>query len=332
VTAATRPWQRWIAALKPASWAKLLVPAALGQTLGVLVAGGLSVPGLLVGLAFTVADLVCVVLLNDWGDQRVDAIKRTLFPEGCAPKTIPDRLLPARSVLYAGLGAGALAWGIAVFGQEFLGRPGLAWGGVGCLALFWAYTLPPLRLNYRGGGEVLEMLGVGVALPLFNAYVQAGQGVGALGWLLPGYALLAFSSALASGLADEESDRLGGKRTFTTIYGNAAVRRAAEACALGGYVWWVLVARVAPDVLPPWAGWVVGLVVFPYWRGTRRLSARAATNAFAAQRVYKGQLHKFIVRGTLALCGCLLLHAAVRGDAARAPAAGVPASHAGGER
>ena len=40
--------------------------------------------------------------------------------------------------------------------------------------VFVAYTLPPLRLNYRGGGELLEMLGVGLALPLYNVYLQAG--------------------------------------------------------------------------------------------------------------------------------------------------------------
>ena len=59
--------QRWLYAIKPASWPKLLVPFAFGQALGTW--NGLSLGALAVGAAFTVLDLLFIVFLNDWVAQ-----------------------------------------------------------------------------------------------------------------------------------------------------------------------------------------------------------------------------------------------------------------------
>jgi 1,4-dihydroxy-2-naphthoate octaprenyltransferase len=230
---------RWAFALKPASWPKLLVPMALGQAIGVDATGSFSVGGLVAGAAFTALDAIFVVLLNDWGDQEVDRIKRGMFPTS-SRKTIPDGVLPAPLVLLVGALAGLLALVVALASEIALGRPGLTLGALAALGLFVAYTLPPLRLNYRGGGELLEALGVGVALPWINAYAQGGQAFAPALLVLPGFALLALSSAVASGLSDERSDRRGGKRTFTTVLGNHLARRLTNALVLGGGLLWAV--------------------------------------------------------------------------------------------
>src|SRR4051812_44275023 len=116
---------RLLYAVKPASWPKLLVPAAVGQALGALSSGTWSWGGAAIGLGFTVALLVHVVLLNDWFDARVDAIKRQMFPDAGGPKTIPDGILHAQTVLLAGLGAGLLAVSLALCGEVMVGRAGL---------------------------------------------------------------------------------------------------------------------------------------------------------------------------------------------------------------
>jgi 1,4-dihydroxy-2-naphthoate octaprenyltransferase len=237
------------------------------------------------------------VLLNDWGDREVDALKRRMFPRGCSPKTIPDGLLPARALLLAGLGAGLGALLLAMGVGPALGRPWLGPLAALSLGIFVAYTLPPLRLNYRGGGELLEMVGVGGVLPALHVYAQCGQLLPPLfARTLPGLLALSLASALASGLSDEESDRTGGKRTFTTVWGNARVRRATEGLVgLGALLWAVGAGWGALAVLP--------VVVF----GARmwRLSPAAVTNAFAAQGAYKRELHRAIWWGTLGLAGVL---------------------------
>lgn len=299
--------QRWWYALKPASWPKVFMPALLGQAVGAASAGRVSTGALAFGALWMLADVSFIVLLNDWGDREVDTLKRRMFPQGCSPKTIPDGLLPAGALLGAGLGAGAvallLAWGAGVA----LGRPLLLPLAALCLLLFAAYTLPPLRLNYRGGGELLEMLGVGGLLPALHAYAQCGDV--APPWLralIPGLWALALASALASGLSDEESDRAGGKRTFTTTLGNAATRRAVAGLWGLGLLLWLGVPCLTADVSS--AKWVVPALLPTLFFGVRflRRSPAAVTNAFGAQAAYKLELHRALWWGMLVLAGSVL--------------------------
>jgi 1,4-dihydroxy-2-naphthoate octaprenyltransferase len=302
--------RRWAYALKPASWPKLLVPALLGQALGYAEAGRFSPLGLLFGALFTVADGVYIVLLNDWGDREIDALKRRLFPAGCSPKTIPDGVLPAHHVLAGGLAAGLALGAVALAAELWLGRPGMFAAGALCLAMFASYTFRPLALNYRGGGELLEAAGVGVVLPWTNAYLQSGTALGPRYLaLLPGFALLALASALASGLSDEVSDRQGGKSTLTTRYGNGAVRRGVEALvALGALAW---AAAAASPSVPWWA--VAPAVAALAWHGgrLRAASAAAVTNAFREQGTYKGHLHRAAWQASLWLAAAIALARAI---------------------
>jgi 1,4-dihydroxy-2-naphthoate octaprenyltransferase/chlorophyll synthase len=290
--------QRWAYALKPASWPKLIVPALFGQVLGASPVGGLDLEAFGWGLAFTLLGLGFIVLVNDWGDRDVDAIKRAMFPEGCSPKTIPDRILDARTVGIAGLVLGCAALLVAAGSEWVLPRPLALEAGVLCMSVFVAYTLPPVRLNYRGGGELLEMLGVGVALPVYNAYLQAGAIFARVWPWIAGFAMLSLASAIASGLSDEESDRAGGKRTVASIHGNAVARRWTEACLLLGGGIWVGASLLRPDWAPPWA--VVPAATIMLWNFVemRKVSAAAVTNAFGPQSVYKGFLHRAIWHST----------------------------------
>lgn len=297
--------ERWVFAAKPDSWQKLLVPFVLGQAIGLgpaLDAGrGFSIAACASGLAFTVLDLLFIVFLNDWGDREVDAIKRRMFPDGCSPKTIPDGILPARALLVAGLGAALATLVVGALGAAHAARPELALLAGLAVAIFGAYTFPPLALNYRGGGELLEALGVGVVLPWVNALFQGGPAWSPLyAAVLPGAALLALASALASGLSDEESDRAGGKRTFTTALGNTAVRRATlGALALGALAWAVGGALAGGPTLAVVAPSLALLAL--HGRAVARASDAAVTNAFAAQARFKGHLHRALWDASLAL-------------------------------
>lgn len=296
--------QRWLYALKPASWPKLLVSAGLGQAIGVAAAGRIDFAALALGGLFTLLHLAFVVLINDWGDQGVDAIKRRLYPDACSPKTIPDDVLEPGSVLMGGVGAGLLALAVAVAGEHWLVRPGLLAGGALCLLLLVLYTLPPLRLNYRGGGEVLEMIGVGFLLPWWHAFAQSGKLMPAGMVVLPAYALLCLSSALASGLADEESDRLGGKRTFTTLFGPTAVRQAADGLVVGAILVWAALPWLVPFYAQLWMVLPVVVVMIADYRDLRH-GGRIRPDAM--HRRYKHYLHQCIWRGALTMAAMLAL-------------------------
>jgi len=307
------PYQRWRHALKPDSWAKLVVPTYLGQGLGAAHLGRLDLVPAFAGFVFTYLALTFIVLMNDVADREVDAIKRKRFPNGCSPKTIPDGILPASRLLLVGLAAGVGAVGFAFFAEGWLNRPGLGVAAVISLGLFVAYSLPPLKLNYRGGGELLEMLGVGLALPWLNAYMQGGLGAQSVLWLprawpvLIGAMALALASATASGLSDEVSDRKGGKRTFATALGNPAARRLTELLVALGALGWLLAGVFAEHV--PLLVVLLPVVILTFrLRQMVQLSTSAVTNAFAEQAVYKAHLHRGIWRGTEVLAFSLLLH------------------------
>lgn len=307
------PYQRWRHALKPDSWSKLVVPTYLGQALGAAHLGRLDLVPAFAGFVFTYLALTFIVLMNDVADREVDAIKRKRFPHGCAPKTIPDGILPASRLLLVGLAAGASAIGFAYFAEGWLNRPGLGLAAALCLALFVAYSLPPLKLNYRGGGELLEMLGVGLALPWLNAYMQGGLGAEGLAWLprawpvLPGAMALALASAVASGLSDEVSDRKGGKTTVTTALGNPMARRLTEGLVALGALGWLLAGVFAEHV--PLVVVLAPVVLLTFrLRQMVQQSTRAVTNAFGEQAVYKAHLHRGIWRATEVLAGSLLVH------------------------
>ncbi len=181
------------------------------------------------------------------------------------------------------------------------------------MGLFWAYTLPPLRLNYRGGGEVLEMLGVGFLLPWWNAYAQSGESMPGGVVLLPAFALLALSSALASGLRDEPSDRLGGKRTFTTMFGAFAVRQAVEGLVLGAMIVWAILPILAPRFANAFLMMPALAVMSNEYRGLRSAGLSTEVDTYAGTTRFKHHMHLCMWRGTAVLAVTLVVFVLVFG-------------------
>lgn len=85
--------------------------------------------------------------------------------------------------------------------------------------LLWAYSFPPLRFSYRGGGELLQMVGVGVVLPLYGYTSQGGDpGRFPLIYFAP-LLPLQLACALSTALPDAPSDRAGRKHTLAVLWG-----------------------------------------------------------------------------------------------------------------
>ena len=276
---------RWRFALKPASWPKLLVPAFLGAALGLVHGGGLSRAALafacLFAVVFTAADAVYIVCLNDVGDEAVDRLKRRMFPAAGGPKTLVDGVLPRGALLRAGLGGAFVAQLTGAAAGLSVGQGAPVLLTTLALLLFAAYTFPPLKLNYRGGGELLETAGVALILPLTVASFFRGDLTAvASAPALAGYVLLSFASAVASGLSDEESDRAGGKRTVVTLFGNRAARAIVALSYIAAMALWARQRAWAPAlVLVAALPWLIASL------------PSATTNAFSAQRTLKHRLH-----------------------------------------
>lgn len=298
---------RCLYALRPARWPRVLISALLGQALGVVAASRFDPVAAALGFTFTLFHLAFVSLLNDWGDREVDALARRIDPDETAPRTIPDRVLEPRSVWQLGLGLGVFALSAGVLAEILVPRPGASLGAAMCLLLLALHSLPPVRLSARGGGEAVEMLGVGFALPWWNAYVQSGIAAPPQLAFLPGLALFAFAGALVGGLANEHADRLGGKLTFTTLFGPVRVRMAAEGLLIGGMLVWAAMSKLAPHVASWWTTAPAVLAMSWLHRDVGSAGRAADIEQPAGIARYRAAMERCIGAGALLLAITLLV-------------------------
>lgn len=88
--------------------------------------------------------------------------------------------------------------------------------------LSWCYTAPPLRLAYRGLGELATMTAVGFLMPAIGDYSQFEAGFSPLFMtFLPVLLLYSLSFIVNVEMPDMEGDIAGGKRNFIARKGRA---------------------------------------------------------------------------------------------------------------
>jgi 1,4-dihydroxy-2-naphthoate octaprenyltransferase len=119
--------------------------------------------------------------------------------------------------------------------------------------LLWIYSFPPFRLSYRGGGEFIQGVGIGVLLPLIGFYAQTGTFKDFNpATLFPAF-LLAYAGNLTTSLPDAPSDALTSKRSYAVRKGERATRTTSLAI--------IVVAAIATPLAAPDAGILAWLLV-----------------------------------------------------------------------
>ena len=150
------------------------------------------------------------------------------------------------SLLAAGLFAAAATIGLVLVAVT--GSLTLLWIGLAGVAVGVAYTAPPLKLVYRGLGEIAVALGFGPIMLLGAYVVQTGR----LAWepfvlsLVPG-ALIALI-LFVNEIPDRRSDASAGKRTLPVRFAPDVIRTGYLVVALAAFA--VIVAGAAGGLLP----------------------------------------------------------------------------------
>ena len=236
----------WIQAARLPSQSYIALPLILGQVLAWRATEMWSWPIFVIVALFGLFDQFYIVFANDYADRETDVLNETstafsggsrVLVEGSISPEALVRAAILMAVLSAGTGVVLLVgWGHA------LALPLMLIG----LSLLWAYSFGPLQLSYRGGGELLQMLGVGLILPLIGYAAQAGDlsrfPLEVFAFLLP----LNLATSLCTALPDEPSDRISRKRTFAVVLGGATVRVGIILLNLSGLV---LFAAIAAPIL-----------------------------------------------------------------------------------
>jgi len=255
----TSPLRAWVRAARPLAHANIAPPLLLGQALAWSVHGRFAWSWLAIAQVFGVLDQLFVLFVNDLADLPADRDNPhpTAFSGGS--RVLVDGALSRRALeraviallIVAALSCAALA---------VADRPLVALLVACGIVLTWAYSLPPLRLAYRGHGELLQGLGVGAVLPLFGYYLQAGTLDGVPVGVIAAGVALGYAGNVATSLPDEPADRASAKRSYAVRVGLVHARDHAvvlAGCAVVG------MALALPGVSVAARGWVALAALAP---------------------------------------------------------------------
>ncbi len=271
--ALANPLHRYLLATRPA----FLTIALAGCLLGFATAldAAFSWPLALLTVLLAVAAQAGVNVFNDYYDHLngTDAVNvDRLFPFTGGSRFIQNGVMSPRQML---------GWALALFGGVIAGGlwlietrgAGLFWIGLAGLAIGWAYSAPPLKLNSRGLGEACVAAGF-LFIVAGADFVQRGA-VSAKPWLLGlPYALLVTNILYINQFPDRAADIQAGKRHW--------VARLEPAVAARGY-WLILgLACVA----------LAGLVATGRLPGLAMLSLLAVLPALRAGRILSAHAHQ----------------------------------------
>lgn len=184
------------------------------------------------------------------------------------------------------------------------GSPALLVIGVVGFIVSVGYTAPPLKLVYRGLGEVAVAAGFG-PLMLLGAFVV--QSRGALSWepvvaSLP-VALLVALILYVNEIPDRRGDARVGKRTLPVRLSPSAVIAGYRAAAAAAYV--ILVGGVALGVLPIPA--LLALLTIPFALRVSRGLEPNYDNPYGLMAVMGVNVKLHLYAGLLLLAGYLLV-------------------------
>ena len=173
-------------------------------------------------------------LANDYGDHtsRNDEFNKVPSPFNGGSRVIQAGLLAPWKVLLASMLCFALTVGIGLYlndliGGAFFASTPLLWAGIAGCILGIAYTLGPVRLSYRGLGEIAIAIGFGPVIVLGMHYVMSADATSQWLWGRPlcaslPIALLVMLIVWINQFQDAPADAKANKRTWVVRIGEQA--------------------------------------------------------------------------------------------------------------
>ncbi|GMQ75158.1 MAG: hypothetical protein BMS9Abin01_0403 [Gammaproteobacteria bacterium] len=227
----------WMRAVRAPFFTASLVPVLLGAVIAHadLVRSGQA--AMWIWKIFWLALLGAVLaqagtnLANDYGDHtsRNDEYNKVPSPFNGGSRVIQAGLLAPWKVLFAALLCFAATIGIGLYLNDLIGggpfaNTPLLWAGVAGCVLGITYTLGPLRLSYRGLGEIAVAVGFGPVIVLGTHYVLSAAAMPQWHWGRPLLASLPIAIFVMliiwiNQFQDAPADARANKRTWVVRIG-----------------------------------------------------------------------------------------------------------------
>lgn len=216
----------WLRAARPLAHGNIAPPIFLGAAMA-SEGRGLDLTLLLCAHLFGALDHLVIVFANDFADEETDRKNANATPFSGGSRVLVRGELHAPDLGRAALVLSAALLAFSCLVAVLFARPSLPLFALAALGLLHAYSFAPLRLSYRGGGELLQGLGIGVVLPALGFYIQRGTLEGLSLWALCGLFLFGVSGNLLTALPDVVSDRASHKHTWSVRFGELHARMSA---------------------------------------------------------------------------------------------------------
>ena len=237
----------WFQAVRAFSLTASILPVLLGAAIAMHYTG--KTTWLLLPVA-----LICSLLLqagtnaiSDYYDYKNKVDSDYTY---CSSRVIVDGLLPAKSLLTAGIIAFLTASLLGVILIAARGWPVLILGVIGLLGGFF-YTAKPIGYKYIALGDLLVFILMGPLMVIGSDFVLTGQfHKTALIASLPVGCLVA-AILHANNLRDIKHDTQAGVKTFANVLGHKGARIEYYILLLSAYL--AVAAMVAAQILSMWS-------------------------------------------------------------------------------
>ena len=216
--------------------------------------------GVYIGLAAMLLTVASIHYVNEYADFETDELTvRTPYSGGSG--AIKSGLVNRKTALTAGsitlvLGLGLGAYSLLNGNTASSAIVILVLGAFGG----WMYSLRPLKLAWRGLGEIDNALLGGILLPIYGYSTAAGA---VKTWVIVAsipFTLLVFANLLAVTWPDRKADRAAGKFTLATMWTPSRLKILFGAVNAAAYV----ILLSLNNVVVPTTVMYAGLLALPF--------------------------------------------------------------------
>jgi 1,4-dihydroxy-2-naphthoate octaprenyltransferase len=251
------------------------LPFAIGSVLAVYRGSAFSWPVFVISSVVVFLIMTSVNAGNTYFDYETDAQNQEFSAySGGIRILVEGKITNRRHALYFACALMALAFplGLSLYFLLHTGPWTLALGFFGALC-GWFYTSPPLKLVYRGLGELVIAICSGMLTVVTGYYLQAGRFDLAIAPVALALAAGILNVIVVNEFADRPADARSGKRTWLVCFGP---ERAAQLYQADQVIAFAALAAGPLFGLPWYVAWGTAAIVLPQaWRNRRAIRAGA---------------------------------------------------------
>jgi 1,4-dihydroxy-2-naphthoate octaprenyltransferase len=210
----------WLNLMRIGAAARGLLPFFLGTVIAWSQGYAINLPVFFLSSVAVLSIMIATFLVNEYFDYGTDTTNHSFHRLSGGSRVLVSGLIPKRQSLAGAYFLFALAavCGLILYFSLNTGPLTIPFGAVAMLIGYF-YTAAPVKLSYRGLGEVAIWFTCGWLATVLGYYLQAGKINGTVSLIsLPG-AFSVFLLILINELPDMESDAGSGKRNLAVILG-----------------------------------------------------------------------------------------------------------------